>query len=181
MNKINQTTIVILIIVIVLLIGIVGFFAGKEYRAKQTSEAVQKATEEISEVLEDSMLTEKKQTRDLIRKSDLRELATAVELYYADYGNYPVVSSMNDLIAELQKPSPYDQKSYINRDIKDPLSPSQDYCYGVSNDGLYYRLGAILENKTDQSMREDNGADDSLYEVGYAVGEYVNKVTNCNK
>jgi len=122
--------------------------------------------------------------RDAKRKSDLREVSTAVELYYADHGRYPdstaspSVSSFSTLITYLKA------NSYLSKDIADPLTPSRQYCYGVSESpatmqGLYYRMGAQLEVTSDTSMQNDGGVSNTLYEVGNALGNSSGNVTGC--
>ena len=133
-----------------------------------------------------ALTSARKKARDSKRKSDMREVSTALELYYADNGRYPdstsspSVTSMASLINLLK------DKGYTDRDVEDPLSPSRNYCYGVSTTpitraGLYYRLGTELEVDTDASLTGDNGADDTLYEVGNGLGENVSAVSGCTE
>ena len=90
--------------------------------------------------------------RDAQRKSDIKNIETALRLYYNDNGAYPVASAM-----------PWGAKwnngsvIYMNMVPKDSLSPSQDYQYKI---GTYadsytsidnFTLVACLENTSDAS------------------------------
>lgn len=108
---------------------------------------------------------------DTKRKSDLRSIGNAVELYYEDHGNYPIASDFKKLIETLE------QGHYINKNYEDPLYPKQNYRYGVSEDGQYYRLDTQLEVNNDISSKNDNGVDPNKYEIGPALGNNADKVT----
>ena len=116
--------------------------------------------------------------RDSKRKSDLREVSTALELYYADNGYYPEVNGYTLLLSALQT------KGYISSSsvVQDPLAASnpsvQKYCYvyssSAANMGLYYRLGAMLEVSTDSSINSIS----KKYEVGNDItAASGNKIT----
>jgi len=119
-----------------------------------------------------ALTSARKKARDSRRKADLRELSTALELFYADNGTYPTsndgVKGIDTLINKLKA------EGYIDRDIEDPL-PSRSYCYGYSYAtdifGLYYRLGAELEVTTDKSAQEDGGINKYWYEIGNGLGD----------
>lgn len=112
-----------------------------------------------------ALTSARKKARDSKRKSDLREVANALELYYSDNGRYPSSATFSALTTPGGPLS-----NYLSTPPKDPLTPTTDYCYGPSNDYLFYRVGAVLEVTTDQSMVVDGGASNSKYEIGNATG-----------
>ncbi len=101
--------------------------------------------------------------RDAQRKSDLRNTATALRLYFNDYGVYPQnggTQNIYDMLgcgangtAACSSNSPWTAGSgpttYMNTFPKDPLS-SQYYRYIYLGTDTYV-LQACLENKSDTS------------------------------
>lgn len=89
--------------------------------------------------------------RDAQRKSDLRNIQTALRLYYNDRGGFPTASSGN--IVGCNGTCTWggawinNNITYMNILPKDPL-PGQDYRY-TSTDVEDYTLVACLENKSD--------------------------------
>ena len=91
--------------------------------------------------------------RDSVRKSDLREIQNALNLYIEDNQTYP------EILSEL---SP----GYLNKLPKDP-STGNNYLYAVSQDGNRYELNAILELNHDEAAQIDGGNEPfPVYEVG---------------
>ncbi len=107
--------------------------------------------------------------RDVQRKSDLKQIANSLELFYQDYGRYPAASG--DKISAC----PYNAATQAGavcgwgagsfRDTdgggvtktiyfkilpKDPVS-SQNYLYKVSSTGKQFQLYAHLENTQDKN------------------------------
>lgn len=74
--------------------------------------------------------------RDALRKSDLEQLRSALEIYKSDNGQYPgaTIACIADLTA-----------SYINPYPQDPRKPSYKYCYKQTG-SLTYIVCAHLEN-----------------------------------
>lgn len=84
--------------------------------------------------------------RDAERKSDLKNIATALRLYYNDNGSYPASNYFDALWGE---PWTVNTTTYMNTFPKDPLS-SQTYKYeNVDSDS--FTLSACLENASDAS------------------------------
>lgn len=86
----------------------------------------------------------RERARDSQRKSDLRNIQTALRMYYNDASSYP-------LAAALPWGAVWTGASgatYMNTLPKDPLSPTQDYVYTYV-DSENYTLSACLENKSD--------------------------------
>ncbi len=126
-----------------------------------------------------ALTSARKKARDSRRKSDLREVANALELYYSDNGSYPQVSGWTAMLQELA-----DEGYFAKTDVQDPL-PTRKYCYSYcqlsGEEGLYYRIGADLEVDTDKSDDNDGGADIDLYEMGNALGVFTDKVSGCQE
>lgn len=95
--------------------------------------------------------------RDAERKSDLRNIETALRLYYNDEGAYPAASS-SQIKACTSYSSPtacswgsawaVGSVTYMSKLPIDPLSPAQSYIY--ENSGVdTFTLTACLENTSD--------------------------------
>ncbi len=101
--------------------------------------------------------------RDTQRKSDLKQLANALELYYGDYGSYPNVS--NGLVVGCPVlPAPANctwgsseftdgKTTYMKKAPIDPVS-NQKYYYRIvtNSNNKKFQLFAHLENTQDVSL-----------------------------
>ena len=85
----------------------------------------------------------RERARDAQRKSDLRNIQTALRLYYNDNSEYP-------LATELPWGAVWTDgtNTYMNLLPNDPLTGVQEYHY-TKNDDDNYTLYACLENKSD--------------------------------
>ncbi len=95
----------------------------------------------------------RERARDTQRKSDLRNIQTALRLYYNDNGGYPASSSGNivgcDGSCLWGGAWVNDNITYMNTLPDDPLT-GQSYRYTSSGAGSDdYTLEACLENKSD--------------------------------
>lgn len=93
--------------------------------------------------------------RDSNRKSDLRILAIALELYYQKNGKYQP-SQFDQLLCDKRDITYFYNTIYYyfsgkSYDVKDPLT-SNLYCYLSDNKGTFYRLYAKLENCQDPQI-----------------------------
>ncbi len=101
--------------------------------------------------------------RDAQRKSDMKNLQTALRLYYNDFGIYPGASGGGNILGCGSATPPaslcpwgsewsvHDGTTvYMTALPRDPLSPTQSYRY-ASSDSDDYTLSACLENKSDTS------------------------------
>lgn len=95
--------------------------------------------------------------RDAQRKSDMKNIQTALRVYYNDFGVYPGASGGNILGCGLGiSLCPWGSEWSVNSGANvymqvlptDPLSPSQSYKY-VFTDSDNYILSACLENQSD--------------------------------
>ncbi len=106
--------------------------------------------------------------RDAQRKSDLRQIANALEAYYNDHSVYPSSNASGFILAcfcsngnepcdwtqDLGQREFCDENNtvYMSKVPGDPLSdPEHAYCY--ESDETYYKLYAILENKNDPEAK----------------------------
>ena len=110
--------------------------------------------------------------RDAERKSDIKNIETALRIYYNDIGSYPA----NDGSNQMKACDPGGNSScswgsewnigttvYMQTLPKDPLSPNQDYRYSRGSqsdptDSDSYILQACLENKSDTNGVPSAGA-----------------------
>ena len=96
-----------------------------------------------------------KSARDSIRKSDLRTLATALELYSQQNGKYilPANSSDPDSCTRDTDKFYTEIAGLINDPSGAPKDPKGDkYCYISENNGQSFRLFAKLENCADPQI-----------------------------
>lgn len=113
-----------------------------------------------------SFMSSQARGRDAARKSDLKQISSALELYYSDYGKYPTASS-GEIAACPYDPSAVpptgaecvwgqsefsDTKTtYFKVMPKDPVS-SHSYLYRVDTTGQKFQLFANLENTQDINL-----------------------------
>ncbi len=81
----------------------------------------------------------RERARDAQRKSDLKNIQTALRIYYNDNNGYPNVASFPDWGT--------DWSPYMNILPADPL-PDQSYTYTYT-DSDNYSISACLENRSD--------------------------------
>lgn len=92
-------------------------------------------------------------SRDAQRKSDLKQLQTALQLYFQDNNEYPPSCISNDpcwtnLLGN--QPNPY-----IKSMPKDPVNDTNPYHYCFLDTNKYV-IVANLENSEDPDIKEDN-------------------------
>ncbi len=107
--------------------------------------------------------------RDAQRKSDMKNLQTALRLYYNDFGVYPGASGGGNILgcgsatpptslcpwgSEWSSGSEPDETVYMSALPRDPLSPTQSYRYTFVNSDDYV-LSACLENKSDTNAVDE--------------------------
>ena len=86
-------------------------------------------------------------SRDAVRKADLKNIQTALRIYYNDNGAYPSSISWGD---EWSSGS----NIYMNEIPNDPL-PDQSYAYTMDSDNDTFTLTACLENTSDTKCDTD--------------------------
>lgn len=125
----------------------------------------------ISTVLLANFNAARERGRDAQRKADLKNISTALRLYYNDYGAYPASgagANLGKIVGCTQSiPAPFtceygsrwsiDGKTLMSTLPKDPL-PSQAYSY-LQVDLDDYTLTACLENPSDEDGVDEAGID----------------------
>lgn len=114
----------------------------------------------------------RKKSRDTKRVADMDYASKALEQYFMDNNTYVPAATFEVAINTTLKDA-----GYTERDIKAVSSAAYPYKYCVSSDGLYYKVTAKFENANNPALTEDEGSDDTLYEVGNATGSNSGKVT----
>lgn len=127
--------------------------------------------------------------RDAERKSDMRNIATALRLYYNDWGQYPPLSASGGIAyiggcnAASAGTQPKNQclwggkwsdgftTTYMTKLPEDPLT-GQHYFYKLLATDQYI-LSACLENKSDTSGIADNGANGYNLASGFCPSQWV--------
>ncbi len=99
----------------------------------------------LSSVVLASLNGARKKGRDARRLSDIKQLQTALELYYSDNNAYPAATS--SLVP-----------ASISTLPADPGSAGAAYTYVKSSDGNYYCLGATLESTVPTPADSCDGA-----------------------
>lgn len=85
--------------------------------------------------------------RDARRLADLKQVQTALELYFQKEGQYPNANSWTDLRNALKN-------AQIGvSDIPNDPTKGQDYLYSVNSPGSSYVLGAKLEDKNNPAWK----------------------------
>jgi len=130
----------------------------------------------------------RERARDTQRKSDLRNIQTALRMYYNDFGKYPSSTSTSDgriMGCGSTGSTACDWGGvfsagstnvvYMNILPKDPQS-NRKYYYNYNSSTGEYSLSACLENKGDDKCKKDasgnlvscfwmSGVDGCVYEV----------------
>lgn len=124
----------------------------------------------ISTVLLSNFNAARERGRDAQRKGDLRNIQTALRIYYNDYSGYPASGTGGNLgkivaCGQQTAPGPFTceygsswtaaGKLIMSVLPKDPLS-SQSYQY-TQTDADTYTLQACLENKSDDRGKDAGG------------------------
>lgn len=117
----------------------------------------------LSTIALGSFQTAQLRGRDAKRKSDLKQITNAIELFYQDYGMYPPSSGTQVAACPFTPPTgpgsictwgssevTDGKTSYLKIIPKDPGSGS--YIYKVSSTGRQYQLYAYLENTQDKNI-----------------------------
>lgn len=92
----------------------------------------------------------RERARDAQRKSDLRQIQSALELYRADQGSYLLTAAFPSCGSALTGGSP--PTTYMQKVPCDPKGTS----YAYSSDGNTYSIIACLENSSDSQKDATN-------------------------
>ncbi|HEX7041829.1 MAG TPA: type II secretion system protein [Patescibacteria group bacterium] len=117
----------------------------------------------------------RQRARDAQRKSDVRQMQSALELYRADNGSYPAAVGSNGLSTTCPTPQAFANggTTYMAQVPCDPLGSSYyhsgNYFYKQVSNG--YEIGACLENSADTDYYSGafDGSDSSCSTGHYYV------------
>ena len=112
----------------------------------------------LASVVLASLNSARVKSRDARRLADLKQLATALELYYNDSAAYPVLTTQNTTVAGFGTAlAGLTTGGYIAAIPNDPSGGTKTYYYKTTTAGAYYCLGADVEG-TPQSSSCNVGA-----------------------
>jgi prepilin-type N-terminal cleavage/methylation domain-containing protein len=104
-------------------------------------------------------------SRDAQRKSDLRQISTALEVFYNDHGQYPAGNASGQIVG---CPAPTscewgvgefkDSKTVFIKVVQSDPTGIVDYCYKTLDSKSKFQLFAKLENPKDQDCIGGNCA-----------------------
>jgi general secretion pathway protein G len=100
----------------------------------------------LSALLVPNFMGARERARDAQRKSDLKQIQKALEMYRQDQSLYPTATSGRFGICGSSFSS--GSTVYMNKIPCDPLGPTP-YYYSPNNTNLTFQLCACLENKAD--------------------------------
>lgn len=110
----------------------------------------------LSTLLMTNFIGIRQRARDAQRKSDIRQIQSALELYRADNGSYPSPGGTNTLNSTpCPTPSSFapNNTTYMQQIPCDPLGATYyhtgNYYYATGNGNATYTLAACLENTAD--------------------------------
>lgn len=114
----------------------------------------------LSALLMSNFIGVRQRARDAQRKSDLRQIQSALELYRSDVGSYPAstaTSTTGDTLTTQNCPTPgslaYNGTVYMQKIPCDPNGTSYYHGgnYSYYSNGTTYSMSACLENTSDTS------------------------------
>lgn len=129
----------------------------------------------LSALLMTNFIGIRQRARDAQRKSDIRQMQSALELYRSDVGSYPSPGGSNTLNATAcPTPSAFaaNGTTYMQQTPCDPLASSGYYnsgSYYYSSNGSTYTLAACLENTADTDVSSSFSGDSSCTSGKYYV------------
>ncbi len=106
----------------------------------------------LSTLITANFIGVRQRSRDATRKSNLRQIQSALELYRSDQGSYP--TSVPNCTTSLMSPD-CTSTTYMQ---KVPTDPGTSVYYTYSSDGTTYTLIACLENLNDSDKDATNAS-----------------------
>lgn len=120
----------------------------------------------LSSVVLASLNGARQKGRDARRLADLRQMQTALELYYSDHNAYPAATTQASAVSALSALAP----GYLATISDDPLGGSYHYVYLTTSGGTFYCLGSIFEGTAPASTCNTTALGGTLTGVQYSVG-----------
>ncbi len=118
----------------------------------------------LASLILSNILGARQRAEDTKRKNDLKQMQTALRLYYNDHQNYPA--------ADVLDPG---EKFEVNNTVYMGALPDE-FTYTVSTDGEEFRLRVALENASDQdiALSQAKCAEEGEFvDLGYDDNDYV--------
>ena len=112
----------------------------------------------LSALILSNMQDARARARDTQRKSDLRQVRTALRMYYNDNQSYPADDESGNIIGYSWGSQFGTTTVYMKELPQDPLGSSHPYYYEQDTGGDGFDLYACLENESDSSGSEDCGS-----------------------
>lgn len=110
----------------------------------------------LSALLMTNFIGIRQRARDAQRKSDIRQMQSALELYRADTGGYPTLAAVYAGACPTSAAFTYSGTTYMQKVPCDPLGTtyynSGKYYYLQGNGGATYTLATCLENTADTDI-----------------------------
>lgn len=116
------------------------------------------------------LVASQQKSRDARRKSDLAQIAIAIETYFNDKGEYPLSDQSFKLVTDgctgggaqqetiqCDWGSPLVDSKGTTYMVKLPEDPQSSFAYHYYSDGTYFQIYARLENTEDPSIEKING------------------------
>lgn len=117
----------------------------------------------LSTLLMTNFIGIRQRARDAQRKSDVRQMQSALELYRSDTGSYPLpsaLSALNSVACPTSSSFTYSGTTYMQTIPCDPLGTTYYHTgnYYYASNGTTYTIYACLENSSDsQATQIPNG------------------------
>lgn len=108
----------------------------------------------LTTLLVSNMAGVRERARDAQRKSDLKEIQNALQMYKSDQTSPAYPANLSSLATN---------SKYMSKVPTDP-STNENYYYKIkSTDSLDYRLKACLENVSDLQGKPDSGTTEAVF------------------
>lgn len=125
-----------------------------------------------------SFISSQTKSRDSARKTDLQNVARAIELFYNDKGEYPTSTGKTGILSQDWGGSFVDpgNASTLYMNLL-PTDPGGYTYYYTSADGTQFQIYAYLENVNDPDINKD-GSDNNQVYSGTDCGVSVSQTCN---
>ena len=101
----------------------------------------------LAALLMSNFIGVRQRARDAQRKSDLKQIQSALELYRSDLAAYPLTNNFSACLSSL--PPPPATTIYMQKVPCDPSSSYNGGDYSYTSDGSTYSVAACAENSSD--------------------------------
>ena len=122
-KKYNPKKFILVILVVLYLVFSLGFIYTMSQKGNQTKNQQTTARD-----------------RNYQRDNNFSVIKNALDKYFQKNQGYPIVKDFSSLTEKLVR------EGYLQSNLQDPLYPKESYKYGVTQDGLYYKVEAIWED-----------------------------------